>query len=187
MLLKPQQVENYGITEFVQGQTRRWAVAWSYGDIRLPDVSPRSSQLLRRGADIYSLQHLARISNPTLRHLMPTHTILREPVPPGTHLIAVHTILGPMLGVTVTSEEPATQALLCTAPANTWSRAMRRRLAGTAIAVVANPLVVVRVALVQEAHGAALVFTWVRGHDGGAFESFCSHVARKVRNSGAGA
>ena len=32
------QVENYAITEFVQGQTRRWAIGWSFGDERLPDV-----------------------------------------------------------------------------------------------------------------------------------------------------
>lgn len=34
-----QQIGNYGITEFVQGHTRRWAVVWSFGEDRLPDVS----------------------------------------------------------------------------------------------------------------------------------------------------
>lgn len=33
------QVDNYAITEFVQGKTRRWAIGWSFGDERLPDVS----------------------------------------------------------------------------------------------------------------------------------------------------
>lgn len=31
-------VDNYAVTEFVQGQTRRWAIGWSFQDARLPDV-----------------------------------------------------------------------------------------------------------------------------------------------------
>lgn len=37
--LRKHDITNYVVTEFVQGQTRRWAVGWSFTDTRLPDVS----------------------------------------------------------------------------------------------------------------------------------------------------
>lgn len=37
-LLRKHGVDNYAVTELVQGQTRRWVVAWSFGSVRLPDV-----------------------------------------------------------------------------------------------------------------------------------------------------
>jgi hypothetical protein len=36
--LKKESVENYAITELVQGQTRRWVLGWSFDEVRLPDV-----------------------------------------------------------------------------------------------------------------------------------------------------
>ena len=33
-----EQITNYALTVFVQGQTRRWAIGWSFLDGRLPDV-----------------------------------------------------------------------------------------------------------------------------------------------------
>jgi hypothetical protein len=38
ILIDTRKVNNYAITEFVQGQTRRWAVGWSFLNGRLPDV-----------------------------------------------------------------------------------------------------------------------------------------------------
>ena len=32
-------IDNYTVTEFIQGNTKRWAVAWSFLPLRLPDVS----------------------------------------------------------------------------------------------------------------------------------------------------
>lgn len=37
-VLRKHNITNYAVTEFVQGQTRRWAVGWSFTDSRLPDV-----------------------------------------------------------------------------------------------------------------------------------------------------
>ncbi|KIJ34967.1 hypothetical protein M422DRAFT_181480 [Sphaerobolus stellatus SS14] len=37
--LRALKIENYALTQFVQGTTRRWAIAWSFGIDRLPDVS----------------------------------------------------------------------------------------------------------------------------------------------------
>lgn len=31
-------VGNYIVTELVQGQTRRWVIGWSYGDVHVSDV-----------------------------------------------------------------------------------------------------------------------------------------------------
>ncbi|PCH37807.1 S-adenosyl-L-methionine dependent methyltransferase [Wolfiporia cocos MD-104 SS10] len=51
-LLRESRIDNYACTEFVQGQTRRWAVAWSFDDVRLPDS-------------------LARTHSPALQSIMP--------------------------------------------------------------------------------------------------------------------
>jgi len=40
------QIDNYVITEFVQGQTRRWAIAWSLKTFGCPDVSSQSFEIV---------------------------------------------------------------------------------------------------------------------------------------------
>ncbi|EPS95167.1 hypothetical protein FOMPIDRAFT_1054415 [Fomitopsis schrenkii] len=66
-LLREHQIDNYAFTEFVQGQTRRWAIAWSFGDA-------------------YLLDSIARISNPSVHWLMPAHNKVQRVCPEGTSL-----------------------------------------------------------------------------------------------------
>ncbi|KAI0033736.1 hypothetical protein K488DRAFT_47114 [Vararia minispora EC-137] len=166
-LLHSNSIDNYGITEFTQGQTRRWAIAWSFGDVHLPDT-------------------LARISNPTLRSDMPAHTILQEPIPTRLSLSSVRSLLESIPGVVVASD-PVSQGsgLVCTAAANTWSRAARRKFASSSMVVAPSdyPILVTRLAVCPAESSCLLEFAWVRGRDRGAFESFCSHVARKLRDA----
>ncbi|KAF6759241.1 hypothetical protein DFP72DRAFT_807097 [Ephemerocybe angulata] len=44
-LIKLAGIDNYAITQFTQGQTRRWAVGWSFSSLRLPDVCQLSLAL----------------------------------------------------------------------------------------------------------------------------------------------
>ena len=45
--LKTVGAHNWAVTEFVQGQkTRRWAVGWSWGDMRPRQVSQHSSDII---------------------------------------------------------------------------------------------------------------------------------------------
>ncbi|CCA72870.1 hypothetical protein PIIN_06806 [Serendipita indica DSM 11827] len=59
--IKGLKIDNYGITEFIQGNTRRWGVVWSFSDERLPD-------------------NLIRPSSDSLHSLQPPSNQLRQPI-----------------------------------------------------------------------------------------------------------
>ncbi|KAG1816718.1 S-adenosyl-L-methionine dependent methyltransferase [Suillus subaureus] len=180
-LFREHSVDNYVITEFVQGQTRRWAIGWSFQDARVPDT-------------------FARVSNPTLRNIMPSRNTLHHAFPGARSAnilaSALRNVLVLISGVTVTSSAtPAiydhSSTILVHARSNTWSRAARRgKLQETVCAD--QDLPVLRCSVECRQHSSSytsgdiaceLLFTWVEGKDRLIFESFTSHVSHKITSS----
>ncbi|KZV77535.1 S-adenosyl-L-methionine dependent methyltransferase [Peniophora sp. CONT] len=163
-LLREHKIDNYGITEFVQGQTRRWAIAWSFDDRRLPEAT-------------------GRMTTPTLRHAMPPRTMLREPLPDKPQLCSLRTLIDSIAGASVVEVASDPPALHCSLTANTWTRAARRKQGDEPVISTGRPLLCVKIHVTQDNPSPALEFSWLTGHDHAAFESFSSHVGRKMRSA----
>lgn len=180
-LLRGHQVDNYAITEFVQGQTRRWAIAWSFGTRRLPDAC-------------------ARISSPALQGIMPLRTTLYQSLSDISSSSLLSGILSQVLagvdGVSVILDSSSSDdhVYLVQASANTWSRSARRRKVAAPLRTDAHtqPTVVMQCRIQcqrgpsptvtdnHKLHGVYLEYQWIEGKERGTFESFVSHVNRKV-------
>lgn len=180
-LFREHSVDNYAITEFVQGQTRRWAIGWSFQDARLPDT-------------------FARVSNPTLQSIMPSRNTLHHAFK-GARSVdilasALRNVLALINGITfASSATPAihnhSSTMLVHARSNTWSRAARRgKLPETVCADQGLPVLCCLVECREQSSSyissdiaCELLFTWVEGKDRVIFESFASHVSRKVTST----
>lgn len=186
-LLRAETVDNYACTEFVQGQTRRWAIAWSFGDVRLPD-------------------HISRISNAIVQSLMPPRNTLQQVFPGAssmTHLAtALALVLSAIEGLSVRPVTPALQPATAEPPADvlvsaardTWTRAARRKKvqAGTMDTDENSdaPALICRVTCIDPQDGGSIRgkapeglvvrVEWVRGVKRTLFETFARHVERKI-------
>ncbi|KAI0824476.1 S-adenosyl-L-methionine dependent methyltransferase [Trametes gibbosa] len=170
-------IDNYATTELVQGHTRRWVIAWSFSDIRLPDS-------------------LARLSHPGIQHLMPPRNTLCQPLPrahSAAHAsTAICATLASISGLrTRSTAPPASDSPLdavLTLTTDTWSRAARRRTQrqmDVDARPPPSPSLVCRIRCEARPPASldapvSLVFDWLRGRDRALFESFASHVGRKV-------
>ncbi|OJA13960.1 hypothetical protein AZE42_03613 [Rhizopogon vesiculosus] len=170
-LFREHNVDNYAITEFVQGQTRRWAIGWSFQDARLSDT-------------------IARISNPALQNIMPSRNTLHHSFPSARPANTLESVLRNVLaivdGLLVTSTsatpESSSTTMLVRAQGNTWSRAARRKRLPAAVSADQEPPVL-RCSIEccsKVDTPCEIIFTWLEGKDRSVFESFTSHVSRKV-------
>ncbi|KAL0950456.1 hypothetical protein HGRIS_010405 [Hohenbuehelia grisea] len=173
--LKQQLVTNYAVTELVQGQTRRWVIAWSYNDIRLPDSVGRLST-----------------SSPVIQSIIPLRNTLLHNFSCSTKEMqnALEDVLGSIVGSRTIRRDEYSQ--IVRASRNTWSRKARRathhEMAGSASNSDEAGLVCLLTSISDSGmeDGVALQFQWVKGQDYGLFEGFTSHVARKMKGRLAG-
>ncbi|KAG9097996.1 hypothetical protein FRC07_010704, partial [Ceratobasidium sp. 392] len=113
--IKEHGINNYAIGELVQGNTRRWVIAWSFLDVRLPDT-------------------LARPSSQSLKSIAPPPNTLRHTLPAASSLSyqTLRSILADIPRLR-TEELQEPQRVRVTAHEVSWTRAARRRLARVSI------------------------------------------------------
>ncbi|KJA14451.1 hypothetical protein HYPSUDRAFT_173409 [Hypholoma sublateritium FD-334 SS-4] len=198
-LLRKRTITNYAITEFVQGQTRRWAVAWSFSDTHLPDSIARISSIPPSHA---------------LYPVLPPRNTLTQPFP-GCMPARLYEALAETLrtieadGVLATEVAPRAgshhPSFFIEAQANTWSRSARRSRrpraemqlqpdshTGNTVASAGktNPSLTCSArVIIQETDAGSptaatstcsVEFQWIYGKERALFESFVSHVNRKI-------
>ncbi|KAJ6487757.1 S-adenosyl-L-methionine dependent methyltransferase [Mycena sanguinolenta] len=166
-------IQNYGITEFVQGSTRRWAVVWSFSDFRLSD-------------------NIARITNPQLQTLMPLRNTLRQPIQvPAQSTARLNDILSEVLAAvegTRVVDDNSSSRFIIYATKNTWSRAARRKNKHAApdsseipdLNLICSMQWIFRDTAGAESSETSLECQWMQGKDRSLFEGFASHISRKV-------
>ncbi|EJD34600.1 hypothetical protein AURDEDRAFT_176350 [Auricularia subglabra TFB-10046 SS5] len=181
--LRANNVDNYAVSRFVAGNTRRWLIAWSFSGIRLPDV--RVSPHHQSRSPHSSPQDVARKSGIPGFAGHPLSNAIERPFPHRTDLPALlDAILRaiPGLGLSYLAPLPAQYpfAVRVTATSVTWTRKARR--AGAPPAAGARP-VLVCVVLLKTEEGAGttrLACRWEYGFDRGHFESLAGHVGSKL-------
>ncbi|EJD04864.1 uncharacterized protein FOMMEDRAFT_153997 [Fomitiporia mediterranea MF3/22] len=190
-VLRAHDVDNYALTELVQGQTRRWVVAWSFTDLRLPDnlarnlPSPHHALLPPRNNCEQVLRNSGSVDVAELQEDLTN-------------------VLMALSGVTVVSdpddhaEEPTSSSdqdrvrcnkesiyLRISATENTWTRAARRSANSRISQSSGKPVVMIvdisaKHKQLRTGEQWILMGMWRRGRERGLFESFWSHVSRKV-------
>lgn len=102
------------------------------------------------------------------------HNTIRQPSPAVN--IDIEDILSSMGEIEVTA---AGGHIMIKAKGDTWSRSARRKRKRQDLEVDLDTVVLICTIKLEDGNR-EIVYQWVHGEDRGLFESFCSHVSRKV-------
>ncbi|KAI7887349.1 S-adenosyl-L-methionine dependent methyltransferase [Lichtheimia hyalospora FSU 10163] len=153
--LKSHNITNYIVTSFCQGKTTRWAIAWSFGSIRINDARPIDEY---RPKSQFTLQ-VAKSADYVREQVEFILSDLRIPF----------------------QDQPIRGA----PRANTWSRAARRQLKKKQkIQQEDTPLFLFQMTIEDtQDESCNLTCKWTEGENRDAFESFWNHVKKRVEEA----
>lgn len=176
-MLREDGVDNYAVTEFIQGtRTRRWAVAWSFGDMR------PAGDVARGMAD----PSWGRVLPARTEHELTTRKETTKAEGLGKFLDSV------LSGLQLRWEwDPESLTGLGRAPDNVWGRAWRRRQARIERGEEEAPeddgkeppvAVGFRVSVVVGTEGCKVVLRWVQGRDAALVTSLVAFLRGRLEN-----
>lgn len=148
---------NWAVTDFIQGQTKRWAVAWSYAD-RRPTLAA------------------AVVRNSSLKGCSPFPPELCIPIKSSENLVGRVQLL--ITGIQTIRYEwiPDSQAVFGEVVGDVWSRSARRAAQRGALVLGTDVQLGFLITIFTE----QVVIRWTRGRDAVLFESFCGMLKRKL-------
>lgn len=175
--LRSEGVDNYAVTEFVQGKkTRRWAVAWSFTGMR-----PR--QEVCRGMKATPWR---KVLPPTVEVVITTFQVA-EGV--GAKADALHELVGALELISWTWDREKLRGV-GRARENVWSRAWRRKrkrqesevAAGVDADRIDSEVCVFgfELSIIVKEIEAVMECRWREGHDESIFTSFCGFVKTRL-------
>lgn len=194
--LKSIGVSNWAVTEFVQGsKTRRWAVAWSWGDMRprMVSVSPLL-KVRRSGRGLLGDKDVARGIPGLPKHFLPFPSeFMFSPTDHSFDRVAQR-IDESMKSLGIQWQwRPAVMTGVGFAKQNVWSRAARRRRRSQD-PQNKNPIddeedpdeaaLGFRIQAKQRktVEHVEVIVRWLKGNDTVLFESFCGMLKRQLEN-----
>ncbi|KAF7903260.1 uncharacterized protein EAF01_006309 [Botrytis porri] len=174
--LKKYKIDNYAVTEFIQGsRTRRWAVAWSFND-RRPSIA------VSRGCK----------SLPKSLLPFPTEQTITGSISDKAFIATrLHDMLSKLIALWSWESARFVGTGFCEKAV--WSRASRRHLSETndeksnvtPKGLPEDMAFGFRISFgdhEEESPGTKVVIRWLKGHDSVLFESFCGMIKRKLQD-----